>query len=111
MSEYGHRRDTGAEAVRPPEPVWLDLALVYPVAEDCPLVVPGGRDLQAEVPAEVTLRDVATTGHELVYVRYDAPHDGEFSRTAQWVLRWAVRPREDGQPLRAVSPTARSTPS
>lgn len=93
--------ESRVELLRPPyEPVWLDLGMVYPVPEDAPHTESQGRDVQSEVRAEVTMRDVTTTGHTLLYVRYDAPIPGPaYARTAQWVLAWTVRPRDDGQSL------------
>lgn len=56
------------------------------------------------MPAEIVMRSrtTTTTGHVIVYVRYDLPADNTYARTAHWILNWATRPRHDGQPLREI---------
>lgn len=86
----------GDRRFKPPRPVWVDLARLYPRPTEV-RPFPEGWDLQAEVPGEQTAWLKTTTGAWVAEVRYSVRRGdggGGVPHTA-WVPADAVRLRRD----------------
>ncbi|HEX3785030.1 MAG TPA: hypothetical protein VHX38_35680 [Pseudonocardiaceae bacterium] len=98
MSETGHGPTTAHQdspvfrAVRPPQPVWINLAAVYPLREKPPQIFPHGLDLQATVPGRLHLWAMTTTGQWVGWVIYEAP---SLRGASGWIFAHALEPRLD----------------
>ncbi|RSM66599.1 hypothetical protein DMH03_05715 [Amycolatopsis sp. WAC 01376] len=79
--------------VRPSRPVWVDLSVVYPVAETAS-VVSDGLDLTAKVPGLLGMWRATTTGHWVGWVVFAMESDSR----SQWVVSDALSPRETRAP-------------
>ncbi|MBE9375896.1 hypothetical protein IQ251_15705 [Saccharopolyspora sp. HNM0983] len=91
------RPDHGDRTVRPPRPVWVDLARLYPLEVWPQRSNPAGWDLQDEVAGELSAWRRDTAGRWLAQVRFRIRR-GDGSHGV-WLTSWlppaAVRPRED----------------
>lgn len=82
-------------ALRPPKPVWVDLARVFAFGE--PLgVFPYGLDLQAVVPGTIHQWHRTTTGHWVGWASYKIGGDYGGQRAAGWTGAYALDPRREG---------------
>ncbi|MEU3623472.1 hypothetical protein BS329_27535 [Amycolatopsis coloradensis] len=80
--------------VRPNQPVWVDLKLVYAVGP-AKTRLPDGLDLTATVPGLLGMWRATTTGHWVGWVTFQLGPVGRGGTThSQWVLAEALRPRE-----------------
>lgn len=81
--------------VRPNQPVWVDLKVVYPVGT--PKVrLPDGLDLAATVPGLLGMWRATTTGDWVGWVTFQLGPVGRGATThSQWVLAEALSPREE----------------
>jgi hypothetical protein len=77
-------------AVRPPQPVWVNLAAAYPV-EPSQAYVQEGMDLQAVVPGTLKMWDLTTTGHWVGWAVFAIGN----SPASQWLPADALRPRAE----------------
>lgn len=95
LDQYGRPDDPHTVMYRPGQPVWLDLAKVYPV-DSTEATVPDGLDLQARTPATLKMRGRTTTGHLIGWVAYStgAPGKGAVPH-GQWVLWDAITERTE----------------
>lgn len=83
--------------VRPPRPVWVDLARVYPVG-GVARSIPDGWNLQARVPGELSGWMRTTTGHWVAQVRFRIRRgdgSGGGMLHTMWLRPDAVTPRSD----------------
>jgi hypothetical protein len=89
------RRAGHPVTLRPPRPVWVDLAVVYPVSARPTHSVPDGLDLQARVPGTLHVWDLTTTGSWVGYAVFEIHGGGRAVSTSQWVPAAALSPRAD----------------
>ncbi|CAM01439.1 hypothetical protein [Saccharopolyspora erythraea] len=82
--------------LRPPRPVWVDLARLYPRPERA-RPFPEGWDVQAVVPGDLLAWRRTTTGTWIAEVQYRIRRgdDSEGVRHTAWIPAEAVRPRHD----------------
>ncbi|MGW4829503.1 hypothetical protein ACWEOG_18110 [Amycolatopsis japonica] len=77
--------------VRPAQPVWVDLGVIYKVPKTT-ATVPDGLDLAATVPGRLSMWQATTTGHWVGWVTFAMEGDSQ----SQWVISDALSPRESG---------------
>ncbi len=91
------RRNGHAVYLQPPRPVWVDLAVVFPLRGGRPTrSIPDALDLQARVPGTLSSWHLTTTGDWVGYCRFDIRHGDMVVVTSQWVPAEALEERADG---------------
>lgn len=81
--------------VKPPRPVWINLALAYPIPGDPPVILEDGLDLRSVVPGTLLMWNRASTGQWVGWVAFRLRGDRGSARVSQWILADALRPRAD----------------
>lgn len=96
-AEPPSRSDHDDRIVRPPRPVWVDLARLYPLADRPVRPNPAGWDLQQEVVGELSAWRRDTAGRWLAQVRFRVRRgdDAQGVWLTSWLPAGVVRPRED----------------
>lgn len=87
--------------VKPPMPVWVDLAAVYPQLQRH-VVLSDALDLRATVPGSLHMWERTTTGEWAGWVSFNVASGNGSAPVSQWVLASALRPR-GRRPKRASS--------
>ncbi|MEV5537470.1 hypothetical protein AB0L13_11470 [Saccharopolyspora shandongensis] len=77
------------EERRPPTPVWVDLAKLFPITRPVE-PFPQGWDLQARVPGELLAWRRNTTGHLVAEVRFRVRR-GDGSGGGIWHTQWVPK--------------------
>jgi hypothetical protein len=81
-----------SDRYRPAQSVWVDLGMVFPLRERPDRFYPDALDLQAQVPGELHMRALTTTGMQVAYVTFPMKARQGGFRTTQWVVARAVQP-------------------
>lgn len=93
--------------VRPNQPVWVDLKLVYPFGRP-QARVPDGLDLTVTVPGMLGMWRATTTGHWVGWVSFKLGPEGQGATPhTQWVPADALSPREVRNPWSGSFPYER----
>ncbi|UJW28762.1 hypothetical protein L3Q67_26230 [Saccharothrix sp. AJ9571] len=85
------------KTLKVPEPVWVNLAMVYPVDASDGVHLEGGIDFRAVVPGDLKMWNRMTSGHWVAFVAFSYRSGEGYTRVSQWVLADAVKPRTDGR--------------
>lgn len=80
---------------QPPRPVWIDLAVVYPLRGRPSRSVPDGLDLQARVPGTLSEWRMTTTGHWVGYCSFKVKQGELVIGMSQWIAAEALQQRAD----------------